>query len=56
MCERLGFIEEHQIDRARRGLGFQTGKGLAAGRDRRCVLAAFEGMARAPEGKPLWRN
>jgi hypothetical protein len=56
MRERLGFVEEHQIDRARRGLGFQIGKALMAGRDRGCVLAPFEGVARATEDKPLWRN
>src|SRR3954452_21298323 len=56
MRERLGFVEEHQIDRARRGLGFQIGKVLTAGRDRRCVLAPFEGVTRPPPGKPLWRN
>ena len=56
MRERLGFVEEHQIDRARCGLGFQIGKALAAGLDRRCVLAPFEGVARPPPGKPLWRN
>ena len=42
MRERLGFVEEHQIDRSLCGLGFQIGKVLAAGRDRRCVLARFE--------------
>ena len=56
MRERLGFIEEHQINRARRGLGFQIGKALMAGRDRGCILAPFEGVAWATEGKPLGRN
>src|SRR3954469_8376000 len=56
MRERLGFVEEHQIDRACRGLSFQIGKVLAAGRDRGCVLAPFEGVTRPPPGKPLWRN
>ena len=32
MRERLGFVEEHQIDRPRRGLGPQIGKALAARR------------------------
>ena len=53
MRERLGFVEKHQIDRSRCGLGFQLGKVLTAGRDRRCVLAPFEGVARPPPGKPL---
>src|SRR6478609_12049872 len=56
MREYFRFVEEHQVDRARRGLGFQIGKALAAGCDRGCVLAPFERVARAPEGKPLWRN
>jgi hypothetical protein len=56
MRERLGFVEEHQIDRPRRGLGFQLGKVLAAGRDRGCVLAPLERMARPSPGKPLWRS
>jgi hypothetical protein len=56
MRERLGFIEKHQIDRPCRSLGFQIGKVLTAGRDRGCVLAPFEGVARPPPGKPLWRN
>ena len=46
MRERFGFVEEHQIDHPRRGLGFQSGKTLTAGRDRRRVLAPFEGVAR----------
>jgi hypothetical protein len=53
MRERLGFVEEHQIDRTRRGLGFQVDEPLAARLDRRCILAPFEGMAWATEGKPL---
>ena len=53
MRERLGFVEEHQIDRSRCGLGFQIGKVLTAGLDRRCVLAPFERVARATEDKPL---
>jgi len=53
MRERLGFVEEHQIDRARRRPGFQTDKMLAARRDRRCILASFERVARPPPGKPL---
>src|SRR3954467_15953000 len=56
MRERFRFVEEQELVRARRGLGFQTGKALAGRRDRCRVLAAFEGMARAAEGKPLWRN
>jgi hypothetical protein len=56
MRERLGFVEEHQIDRARCGLGFQIGKVQTARRDRRCVLAPFERVARATEGKPLCCN
>jgi len=56
MRERLRFVEKHQIDRARCGLDFQIGKALAAGLDRRCILAPFEGVARPPPGKPLWRN
>ena len=48
MRERFGFVEEHQIDRPCRRLGFQIGEVLAAGRHRRCVLAPFEGMARPP--------
>jgi hypothetical protein len=53
MRKRLGFVEEHQIDRSRCGQGFQIGEVLAAGRDRGCVLAPFEGVARATEDKPL---
>ena len=53
MRERFGFVEEHQIDCPRRGLSFQIGKVLTAGRDRGCVLPPFEGVAWAPEGKPL---
>ena len=53
MCERLGFVEEHQINRPCCHLGFQLGKALTAGRDRRCVLAPFERVARPTEGKPL---
>src|SRR5215208_1333102 len=56
MCERLGFVEEHQIDRARRGPGFQIDEPLAARCHPCCVLAPFESVARATEGKPLWRN
>jgi hypothetical protein len=56
MRERLGFVEEHQIDCPRRGLGFQVGKALAARHERGCVLAPFEGVAWPPPGKPLWRN
>ena len=56
MRERLGFVEEHQIDRPRRGLGFQIGKVLAAGFDRCCILPPFEGVPRPPPGKPLWRS
>src|SRR3954469_22789488 len=56
MRERLGFVEEHQINRPCCGLGFQSGEVLTAGLDRRCVLAPFEGVARPPPGKPLWRN
>jgi hypothetical protein len=53
MRKRLGFVEKHQIDRSRCGLGFQIGEVLAAGLDRRCVLAPFERVARATEDKPL---
>jgi hypothetical protein len=56
MRERLGLVEKHQIDRSRRGLGFQLDKVLAARRDRGCVLPPFEGVARPPPSKPLWRN
>src|SRR5689334_17863564 len=56
MRERLGFVEEHQIDRPRCGPGFQIGKVLAAGRDCGCVLAPFEGVAWPAPDKPLWRN
>src|SRR4051794_26252050 len=56
MRERLGFVEKHQIDRARCGLGLQVNKVLTTGRDCRCVLAPFEGVTRPPPGKPLWRN
>ena len=51
--ERLGFVEEHQVDCPRRGLGFQVDEPLAARRNRGCVLAPFEGVARPTEGKPL---
>jgi hypothetical protein len=54
MRERFRFVEEHQIDRPRRGLGFQIGQTLAADRDRRGILAAFESVARATEGKMGW--
>jgi hypothetical protein len=53
MRERLGFVEEHQVDCSRFGLDFQVDKPLAARRDRRCVLAPFERVARPTEGKPL---
>jgi len=53
MRERLGFVEEHQIDRPCHGPGFQIDEPLMARRDCRCVLAPFERVARAPEGKPL---
>jgi hypothetical protein len=53
MRKRLGFVEKHQIDHARCGSGFQIGEVLAAGLDRRCVLAPFEGVTRATENKPL---
>jgi hypothetical protein len=53
MRKRLGFVEEHQINRPRCGLSFQIGEVLAAGLDRRCVLARFERVARATEDKPL---
>jgi hypothetical protein len=56
MRERLGFVEEHQIDRPRRSSGFQSGKVLTAGRDRRCVLARFERVTRPSPSKPPWRN
>src|SRR3954453_2712359 len=56
MRERLGFVEEHQIDRPRCGLGFQLGKALTAPRACDCVLPPFEGVARPPPSKPLWRN
>ena len=51
--ERLGFVEEHQVDCPRCGLGFQVDEPLAARRNRGCVLAPFEGVARPTEGKPL---
>src|SRR6185503_3548335 len=54
MRERFGFVEEHQIDRPCCGLGFQSGKALTARRDRCCILAPCEGVARAPEGKMGW--
>ena len=53
MRERLGFVEEHQVDCPRFGLSFQVDEPLAARRNRRCVLAPFEGVARPSEGKPL---
>ena len=53
MRERLGFVEEHQIDRPRCGLVLQIGKVLTARLDRCCVLAPFERVARPPPGKPL---
>jgi len=51
--ERLGFIEEHQVDRLCCRLGFQIGKALTAGLDRGYILAPFEGVPRPPPGKPL---
>ena len=54
MRERFGFVEEHQIDRPCCGLGFQIGEGLTAGLNCGCVLAPFEGVARAPPGKMGW--
>jgi hypothetical protein len=56
MRERLGFVEEHQINRPCCRLGFQIGEVLTAGLDRGCVLAPFEGVTRPPPHKPLWRN
>ena len=53
MRKHFGFVEEHQINCARSGLGFQVGDALAAGFDRCCILTPFERVARAPEGKPL---
>ena len=53
MRKRLGFVEEHQINRPRCGLSFQIGEVLAAGLDRGCILAPFERVARATEDKPL---
>jgi hypothetical protein len=53
MRERFGFVEEHQINRPRCGSSFQVGKALTARLDRCCILAPFERVARAPEGKPL---
>ena len=53
MRERLGFVEEHQINHPRCGSSFQVGKALTARRDRCCILAPFERVARATEGKPL---
>src|SRR3954451_1719477 len=53
MRERLGFVEKHQIDRPRCGLGFQIDESLTARLDRRCVLAPLESVARATEDKPL---
>jgi len=52
--KRLRLVEKHQIDRSRCGLGFQVGKVLAAGLDRRCVLAPFESVTRATEDKMGW--
>ena len=56
MRERLGFVEEHQIERPCCGLGFQISEVLTADLNCGCVLAPFERVARPPEGKPLWRN
>jgi hypothetical protein len=56
MRERLGFVEKHQINRPRCRLDFQIGKALTTGLDRGCILAPFEGVARPPPSKPLWRN
>src|SRR5918998_2289866 len=56
MRERLGFVEEHQINRPCCGLGFQIGKVLTAGLNCGCVLAPFERMPRPAPGKPLCRN
>jgi len=56
MRERLRLVEEYQIDRARRGFGFQLGKALAARLNRRALLPSFEGVARPSPGKPLWRS
>src|SRR6185312_15054278 len=56
MRERFGFVEEHQINRPRCGSGFQIGKVATARLDRCCILAPLEGVARATEDKPLWRN
>jgi hypothetical protein len=53
MRERLGFVEEHQIDCPCCSLGFQSGKALTVRLDRCRVLAPFEGVARPPPGKPL---
>ena len=53
MRERLGFVEEHEIDCPRCGLGFQIGKALTARLDCGCVLPPFEGVAWPPPGKPL---
>ena len=53
MRKHFGFVEEHQINRARSGLGFQVGKALTARLDRCCILAPFERVARAPEDKPI---
>src|SRR3954463_13671201 len=56
MRERLGFVEKHQIDRPCCRLGLQISEALTARFDRCCILAPFEGVARATEGKPLWRS
>lgn len=53
MRKRLGFVEKHQINRPFCRLGFQLNEPLAARLNRRCVPAAFEGVARATEDKPL---
>ena len=53
MRKRLGFVEEHQIDRPCCRLGFQIDEPLAARLNCRCVLAPFKSVARATEGKPL---
>ena len=56
MRERLGFVEEDQINRPCCRLGLQIGEVLTAGRDRGRVLAPLEGVARPPPGKPPWRS
>src|ERR1051325_8050575 len=56
MRERLGFVEEHQIDRLCCRLDFQIGEVPTAGLDGGGVLAPFERVTWPAPGKPLWRS